>query len=88
MVLAARRYIGGMLVTPCCVARIKDHTVPMTTTNSIADSSCPNHIIASGTQQTLGSACNPNASIPIVSLKILKREQSIPIGMPMQMPME
>ena len=59
MVRAARAKIGGIVRAPLSVAMITDQSVPMTTTNSIALSVCPNQSSASGTQQTLGSVCKP-----------------------------
>jgi hypothetical protein len=55
-VRAALANDGEMVRAPVYVAMITDQTVPITTTNSIAPSVCPNHNSAKGIQQTLGSA--------------------------------
>ncbi len=72
---------------PWSVAMITDQTVPMTTTNSMAPSVCPNHSSASGTQHTLGRVCSPSASEPTVSPSSCDALMNRPSGRPMQMPM-
>src|SRR5262245_51916849 len=86
MVSAAREKIGGTARTPLSVEMTTDQTVPMTTTNSIAISVCPNQSNASGTQHTLGSVCNPSASTPMVSCAAWNLAVSNPRGMPAMTP--
>src|SRR5205823_8911192 len=80
--------MGGIVRTPVSVAITTDQTVPMITTNNIAPSVCPNQSSASGTQQTLGSVCNPSASTPIVSSTNFEDAVNSPSGKPIASPIK
>src|SRR5436305_12339085 len=77
-----------MVRTPVSVAITTDQTVPMITTNNIAPSVWPNQSNASGTQQTLGSVCNPRASTPIVSSTNFEDAVNNPSGRPIASPIK
>jgi hypothetical protein len=63
-----------------------DHVVPITTTNSIAPSVCPNQSSANGTQHTLGKVCSPSAKDPTVSFSTGLALVISPNGRPMTTP--